>query len=402
MGKCGKPIDNCADIFYNSLMWLFAGIRQRGLSEIMGKKKKGSKLNLLVCGIAFVIMIIYLVFVDSIENVTAALVKINKGALVICVLFMVGYWLSEAATVHVMLKSMYPKMKFHDSWLVTIIGQYFNCITPSASGGQPMQAYYLVKFGVPLGCGLTALLSRFIVYQFVLTLYSIFTLAAGYSRFGDDLTQKGLMPFVFIGFVINTAVIVFLFCIALFKNATLKVANWLISLLTKMRIVKRPMKWRVYFTREVNKFYNNFKYLKKNVPLLLKSVFFTFIQLTLYLSISYVLYRGFGMNEASLLQIMSYQAYVLMISSFVPLPGAMGGAELGYHGFFKDIFTEQYVNTSMMLWRIMTFYLPIIVGLAFTLTMKNRGIEEPTDEEAKHVVYDMEVSANAENDKDIK
>ncbi|MGN1339933.1 MAG: YbhN family protein, partial [Oscillospiraceae bacterium] len=241
--------------------------------------------------------------------------------------------------------------------------------------------------GVPLGSGITALLSRFIVYQFVLTVYSVFTLVAGFNKFGDDLNEKGLMPFVFIGFIINTAVIVFLISIALFRNATLKFSNWLISVLVKLHIVKKPVKWRVYITREINKFYNNFKYLKKNVPLILKAVFFTTIQLTLYLSISYVLYRGFGMGDASLLQIISYQAYVLMISSYIPLPGAMGGAELGYHGFFKDIFTEQYINTSMMLWRIMTFYLPIIVGLVFTLTMKSKGIEAPTDEEANEAMF---------------
>lgn len=361
------------------------------------KKKLGKKLNLIICAIAFIVMIIYLVFVDSIDNVVSALTKINKGALVICVLFMVGYWLCESATVHVMLKSMHPKMKFWDSWLTTIIGQYFNCITPSATGGQPMQAYYLVKFGVPLGSGLTALLSRFIVYQFVLTMYSIFTLLVGFNKFGDDLSQKGLMPFVLIGFIINTAVIVFLFSIALFKNATLKFSNWAISALARIHLMKNPLKWRVYITREINKFYNNFKYLKKNVPLILKAVLFTTLQLTLYLSISYVLYRGFGMNEASLLQIISYQAFVLMISSYIPLPGAMGGAELGYHGFFKDIFTEQYINTSMMLWRIMTFYLPIIVGLIFTLTMKSRGIEAPTDEQAKETMYEMEQQINSNN-----
>ncbi len=368
----------------------------------MAKKKMGKKFNLIVCAFAFAVMIIYLIFVDSIDNVVAALARINKGALVICVLFMIGYWLCETLTVHVMLKSMHPRMKFWNSWLTTIIGQYFNCITPSASGGQPMQAYYLVKFGVPLGSGITALLSRFIVYQFVLTMYSVFTLALGFGRFGDDLSQKGLMPFVLIGFIVNTAVIVFLISIAVFKTGTLKFANWLISILTKMHIIKHPMKWRVYFTREVNKFYNNFRYLKKNVPLIIKACFFTFLQLTLYLCISYVLYLGFGLEGASLLQIMSYQAYVLMISSFIPLPGAMGGAELGYHGFFREIFTDQYINTSMMLWRIMTFYLPIIVGLSFTLTMKSKGIEEPTDAQAKNELYKMEqqiaVSEN-ENDK---
>lgn len=340
------------------------------------KKKKGNKLNLIICGIAFIVMIVYLLFVDKLENVLNALRNINPIFLIVCILFMIGYWMCESATIHAILKPLHPKAKFRDTWLDTIIGQYFNCITPFASGGQPMQAYYLVQFGVPLGSGLTALLSRFIVYQFVLTIYSAVTLIAGLNLFGDDLAAKGLMPFVLIGFVINTAVIVFLLSIALWKNGTVKAANGIITLLTKMRIVKDPMHWRLYFTREVNKFHHNFKFLKKNVWVIVKSCFFTFIQLTLYLSISYVLYRGFGLNGESLFKIISYQAYVLMISSFIPLPGAMGAAELGYAGFFRDMFGT-YTGVSTMLWRIFTFYLPILVGMGYMLTLKNKGIEAP-------------------------
>jgi hypothetical protein len=343
-------------------------------------KKKGNKLNLIICGIAFLVMMFYLLFVDKLENVLNALRNINPLYLILCILFMIGYWLCEAGTVQVMLKALHPKIRFWHTWLDTIIGQYFNCITPCASGGQPMQAYYLVKFGVPLGSALTGLLSRFIVYQFVLTMYSIFALVAGFNSFGDDLSQKGLMPFVFIGFIVNTAVIVFLIAVALWKTGTLKAANWVISLLAKMKILKKPLKQRLYITREVNKFHKNFGFLKKNAAVIIKSIVLTTIQLTLYLSISYVLYRGFGFSEVSLLQIISYQAFVLMISSFIPLPGAMGAAELGYAGFFGDIFGD-YTGVSTMLWRIFTFYLPILVGMGFTVTLKNKGIDMPSDEE---------------------
>ncbi len=364
------------------------------------KKKLGNKLNLIVCAVAFLIMLFYLIFVDKIENVVAAIQNMNPIFLVICILFMVGYWLTETATVHVMLKELHPTAKFWHTWLDTIIGQYFNCITPCASGGQPMQAYYFVKFGVPLGAAMTGLLSRFIVYQFVLTIYSVFTLAVGFSEFGDDLSSKGLMPFVFIGFVINTAVIIALISIAVWKKGTVKIVHWFISLLAKLHIVKNPMKHRLYFVREINKFHHNFNFLKKNVGVIIKSCIFTFIQLTLYLSISYVLYRGFGLGEASLLQIISYQAYVLMISSFIPLPGAMGGAELGYAGFFGDIFGA-YTGVSTMLWRIFTFYLPIIVGLGFTLTLREKGIDDPTTLEGKHAMYNMkqEMLKNETNNK---
>ncbi|MDE7361721.1 MAG: flippase-like domain-containing protein [Oscillospiraceae bacterium] len=348
-------------------------------------KKKSNKLNLIVCGIAFIVMVVYLLFVDKLENVLNALRNINPIFLVVCVLFMIGYWLCESATVHSILKPLCPAAKFEHSWLDTIIGQYFNCITPFASGGQPMQAYYFVQFGVPLGSALTALLSRFIVYQFVLTAYSVFTLCIGFGQFGDDLSSKGLMPFVFIGFVINTAVIVFLMSIALWKSGTVKAANALITLLTKIHVVKNPMHWRLYFTREVNKFHTNFKFLRRNVWVIVKSCIYTFVQLTLYLSISYVLYRGFGLEGESLLKIISYQAYVLMISSFIPLPGAMGAAELGYAGFFKDVFGS-YTGVSTMLWRIFTFYLPILVGMFYMLTLKNKGIEVPDKDKINQTV----------------
>ncbi|MBQ8171414.1 MAG: flippase-like domain-containing protein [Oscillospiraceae bacterium] len=358
------------------------------------KKKKSNKLNLIICGIAFLVMVFYLIFVDGVDNIIKAISNINPIFILICAIFMIGYWLCEAGTVHIMLRSMHPKMKFWNTWLVTIIGQYFNCITPSASGGQPMQAYYLVKFGIPLGSALTALLSRFIVYQFALTIYSIFTLIVGFAEFGDDLTQKGLMPFVLIGFVINTAVIVFLLGIAVWRSGTLKAANWIISVGVKLHIVKHPTKWRLYITREVDKFHENFKFLKKNVGIIIRSFVLNFIQLTLYLSISYMLYLGFGMREVSLLQVISYQAFVLMISSFIPLPGAMGAAELGYAGFFGDIFGD-YTSVSTLLWRIFTFYLPIILGLIFTMTMKNQGIEEPSDMEVKENMYNMERALEA-------
>lgn len=363
--------------------------KERSMEEKKKKKKSGSKVNLIICLIAFVVMIVYLLFVDKLDNILNAISNINPIFIVICVLFMVGYWFCESATVHTILKALHPAAKFRDTFTNTIIGQYFNCITPCASGGQPMQAYYFVKFGVPLGSGLSALLSRFIVYQFVLTVYSIFTLVIGVGQFGEDLSNKGLMPFVLIGFVVNTAVIVFLLGIAFWKTGTLKLANAIITLLAKMHIVKKPLKQRVYFTREVNKFHRNFNFLKKNVKVILISCFFTFIQLTLFLSISFVLYKGFGLSGTSLLQIISYQAFVLMISSFIPLPGAIGAAELGYSGFFKDILGE-YTGVATMLWRIFTFYLPIIVGMVFTMTLKKKkGIESPDKVESNDSMFDM-------------
>ena len=340
-------------------------------------KKKGNKINLIFCGASFVILLAFLFFVDKPDKIFNALRNVNPAFLCLCILTMFAYWLCESATIHVILKPLCPTARFGNTWYDTIIGQYFNCITPSASGGQPMQAYYFVRFGVPLGNALTALLSRFIVYQFVLTVYSVTALLAGFKTEGKLLIEGGLMPLVFVGFTINTGVIIGLLMVALWKNGTVKAANGLITLLTKMRIIKNPMKWRLYFTREVNKFHDNFKFIKKNVWVIVKAAFFTSIQLLLYLNISFLLYCGFFPERDMFWgRIITYQAYVQMFSSFMPLPGAMGAAELGYAGFFNKIFGD-YTGAATLLWRIFTFYMPIIVGIVHQLTLKRKGFDVP-------------------------
>ncbi len=404
--KCKiKSLDKYGKFYYNIIVYLrtpYNGINSALYAALpyeteryMKKdpaKKKSNKWNLILCGASFVIMLAFLFFVDKPDKILNALKNINTVYLGLCILTMFGYWLCETATVHVILKPLCPRVKFRNTWFNTIIGQYFNCITPLASGGQPMQAYYFVRFGIPLGNALTALLTRFIVYQFVLTIYSATMLITGFKTEGKILIEGKLMPFVLIGFAINTAVIVFLLCIALWRNGTVKAVNGIISLLAKMHIVKDPMRRRTYFTREINKFHNNFKFIKMNIGVILKAVLFTAIQLLLYLNISYLLYRGFFPQPDMFWgRIITYQAYVQMFSSFMPLPGAMGAAELGYAGFFRRIFGE-YTGAATLLWRIFTFYLPILVGIAHLLTLKKRGIAVPENVDLKEL---------SQNDEDI-
>ena len=48
------------------------------------------------------------------------------------------------------------------------IGNFYNCITPSASGGQLMQAYTYKKQGISISNGTSCLVMNFIVYQLVM------------------------------------------------------------------------------------------------------------------------------------------------------------------------------------------------------------------------------------------
>ena len=267
-------------------------------------------------------------------------------------------------------KEVYPQQKFKNSLSVSMIGQYFNCITPFSSGGQPIQAYYLMKFGVPLGSALTALLSKFIVYQAMLTIYSAVILIFRLNYILD--TNPIMMPLVIIGFIVNTAVIAGLLMLAFFRKPTVKIAHFTVRLLGKLRIVKDVDAKLKFIDNEMEMYYNNFQFIKKRPVLILKMCFYTIIQLTVYFGISFVIYLAFGLSGSDFLTIISCQAFVLMISAFVPLPGALGAAEGSYVLFFKGIFGS-YVHLSTVIWRFLTFYLAIIAGMAVSLIVNRKN-----------------------------
>ncbi|MBO6301656.1 MAG: flippase-like domain-containing protein [Ruminiclostridium sp.] len=342
-------------------------------------KKKSNKLNLIICGIAFVIMLIVL-FSEGIDNIINALLQLNPLYLLIAVACMAVYWFGEALGLHFAAKSLEPSVKFRTTFLVTMIGQYFNCITPFASGGQPMQVYTFMKRGMPLGSAMTALLSRFIVYQFTLTLYSVVFLIFRLSMFTDgDL--KPLTVLVTVGFIINTFVIVLLFMLAFFRKATTKIAHGIVRLLGKLRIIKDVDDKLEYIDRELDTYYENFMFIKSQPVMILKMFLVTVVQLLVYFSITFVIYKGFGMSGTDFFTIIACQAFVLMISAFVPLPGAMGAAEGSYAAFFKGIFGSYYTGVSTFIWRFLTFYLPILIGIVINLRMTKKGFDLNNAEE---------------------
>lgn len=331
-------------------------------------KNKTKKLNLIFCVIAFFVMLAYMLFVDG-EDVFASLGRINIGFLLIALLCMLLYWLLETCALHVVLKKLHKPQKFGNTLTVSVIGQYFNCITPFATGGQPIQVYYFVNSGVSLGSSMTALLSKFIVYQFMLTVYCAVLLVLRFSYFSTEL--KALQVLTVIGFVINFAVIVGLLVLAFFRKAARKIASGVVSLCARLKLVKDKEQKLKMIDEEMHQYTENFTFLKKQPLLILQMCLISAVQLTVYFGISCVIYLGFGGQGADFLTILSCQAYVLMISSFVPLPGALGAAEGSYAAFFAPIFGSL-VTASMFIWRFLTFYFPIIVGVIVTASLNRK------------------------------
>ena len=173
----------------------------------MGKKLK-NLINYAIIIVVFVFFLVYMLVTEGVENIANAFANLNYGWILVCLLCMLIYWLCECQVLAMFIKRLDRRHRFATIVRVTMIGQLFNCITPFASGGQPIQAYYLCKEKMPLSKALTALISKFIIYQSVLTLFSIAVIILRYQYFIENVS--GFLSLAIIGFIINTLVIFFL------------------------------------------------------------------------------------------------------------------------------------------------------------------------------------------------
>ena len=123
--------------------------------------KKSTKGSLIACAFAFVLMLVYLFSAGEVSDLFDAFARMNVRFLLLDLLLMVVYWSMEALATHIVLNKVCHGQKFRDTCISTMVGQYYNCVTPFASGGQPRQAYYMKKQNdIPLPTATAALMGR--------------------------------------------------------------------------------------------------------------------------------------------------------------------------------------------------------------------------------------------------
>ena len=72
----------------------------------------------------------------------------NYKYVILAVLCMISYFVFEGINNKMILSSLGKKIKLISSVKYSIIGFFFFGITPAATGGQPMQIYYMNKDGI--------------------------------------------------------------------------------------------------------------------------------------------------------------------------------------------------------------------------------------------------------------
>lgn len=335
------------------------------------KEKIKNKFYILL--IIFVtIIVLYFSLKDNFYTIIHQIFSADIKWLCVGIFLVMGYWFFKANVLYETTIKINPTFPFKKALRLTLVTQLVNAITPFSSGGQPYQVYALKKSGIKIADGTNIIIQNFIVYQIALVflgLIAVFT-----NQFFHIFKEVGLLKhLVTIGFLCNTVVIIVLFIVAFAKKLDHFVIQNGINFLTKLHIIKDATKTRNNWKEYIENFHDGAKKLMEDKIHFLKQIIYNIVALScLYLVPLTVLYSMGDYHSMTGFLTIITSAYVMLIGSFVPIPGGTGGLEYGFIAFFSNFINGSVVTSVMLLWRFITYYFGIIIG-AIAFNTKEKG-----------------------------
>ncbi len=334
----------------------------------MNTRLKKTLVNTLIF-LFFVSLTFYIVFKDNnIAQILQIIRQVDKRFIWMAIACMFWFIFSEGINIARTLKLLDCKVSLKSGFKYAFVGFFFSSVTPSASGGDPMQLYYMKKDGLPIGHSALALLTEFSSFQFVTVIMAVIGFASYYQWIENSVGNiKYLLLF---GVCINVGILILLLLTIFSKQFIFKCLDFICQILKKLHYKKVEFFKERCFT-QIEEYKKGGELLAKHPKILFRIVGTTILQIMLYHSIPYGIYLAFGLGDASFWQFLALQSVLYISVSSLPLPGAVGVSEGGFLGVFRLLFPTEFLTSAMLLSRGISFYLFVMISgvlvLFFTL-----------------------------------
>ncbi len=330
------------------------------------KNRKIKRLANIILFIVLAIITFSIIFKkNSFSEIISNIKNVNPFFILLAIIAMFIFIACEGINIKRVLKNLECNISYIQSFKYALVGFFFSSVTPSASGGDPAQLYFMTKDKLPISKSTLALLVELSSFQFISCLIAIIGFVYNYDILVNSIGNiKYLLA---VGLTINIIIFLVLLIMIFSKKFALKVTNFIIKILIFLHFPK-VLEVEEKIKLNIDEYHNCSIYLKNNKGLILKILLTSAIQMILYHSIPYFVYLSFGLNEINFLTFIFMEAVLYISVSSLPFPGAMGVSEGGFMMLFKVFFPVNLLSSAMIISRGISFYLFIIIS-AFLITV---------------------------------
>lgn len=324
------------------------------------KRKLGKKLFVVITLVLSAGILLYFLYTtDGIETLGHILTTLKPQWLLLTVLAAFSGWFIEGWTLNILCNHLQQGWNYGRSFLVGMTGLFYGALTPFSTGGQPMQIYVLSNMGMDAGTASSIVAVKTLIYQIVMVVYSLIMVILKLHFFQTSVSNFAFITII--GLITNCIFIGLVVLFIFSEKTTDRILRIVLQFLHRLKLCKHPLERYEKIHSQLQLFHDASRILGKSSKMYLSAMAVTAFQITLGSMIPYFIYRSFNMHETSVTTMVAAQVFVTMVSAFIPLPGASGGAELSFYGFF-GMFFQSAIIPAILLWRIITYYANILFG----------------------------------------
>ncbi len=326
--------------------------------------RKGLWKKILLVLLPLVILALMALLDPNVADISEVIRQIDPLWFIAAVGSMLLYYYFDVLMYQLACKYMEAPQPLGESVLTTMLGFFYSALTPFSSGGQPMQVLQMRRRGMRVGVATSVLMLKLLAWQFTLTLLG----TLGFIFISGDVLEGGITMIVLyiIGYLLCLGILVVALLAFTKPDWIFRTGESLIDFLARHRLIKKA--------ETVENIHKNWKRIivdyQGAVRFALKQRLGMFLiwlvsagEAAAYMAVTYFIYRGLGFSTHGFLYVVLLQGLLYIAVCFVPLPGASIASEGGFYMVFAKLFTPAARFPALLLWRLITYYSALGLGL---------------------------------------
>lgn len=297
-------------------------------------------------------------------EVFEALKMANKAHLLAGIILLIIFVCSESVIIHYMMHLLHRPAPLGNCIKYSFIGFFFSCITPSASGGQPAQIYYMKKDKIDIPVATVVLMIVTIEYKFVLVFIGAMVWLFHHTLIVSYL--KETIFFFYLGMGLNIFCVIAMMVLVFEPSLAKRIMLIGLRLLERLHLLKPKLSRREGLIASMEKYHQAAGVFKAHKMAMFNIFLLSLFQRVCAFFITWLVYKAYGLSGTSMVDIVALQATISIAVDMLPLPGGMGASESLFLIIFKPIFGATLILSGLLLSRGISYYGLILISALVT------------------------------------
>ena len=176
-----------------------------------------------------------------------------------------------------------------------------------------------------------------------------------------NVMPSGFILYCTILGVIITIVSLFVAIFSCLKTSIAKKIGYFF--IDKFKFIKDKENKKEKWSSKCSEYSLGYKDLVKDKKFIVKCIIINFIYMSIYFMVPFFTFKALNTDiNINFVFSMIFGCFIYTASCFVPIPGGSVGAEYSFIHFFEVIVKEVFIVPGLLLWRFITYYIPMIIG----------------------------------------